>query len=387
MADGYGEQIHRCFNCGYCKFTSDYSDFNCPSYLRFQLDTYSTSGRLWLIRGWLGGEVEWSEHLEEILYSCVLCKNCVQQCPMRFSTDIVDWIIGARSDMMEKEKGRVPPAVASFLEDTYRLGNPLKAREPRGAWANGVKRYQAGDEYLLYVGCLGSYDVYGQEVARSLVDILKKAQVSFGILGDEEGCCGNEVYNLGETTLFQALAEKNIQKFNQLGVKKIVTLSPHSYNSIKNLYPKFGVNFEVQHYSRFLRHLIEKKAIRLSEKKLRVTYHDPCYLGRYNNVYDDPREVLQSIPGVALIEMPRNRENALCCGGGGGNFVMDLLRGSPESSNRIRIREAYGTGAETIAVACPSCMTMLMDAAKVEGLDEKLAVKDLSQILRQAISG
>jgi len=306
---------------------------------------------------------------------------------MRFSTDIVDWIIGARSDMMEKEKGRVPPAVASFLEDTYRLGNPLKAREPRGAWANGVKRYQAGDEYLLYVGCLGSYDVYGQEVARSLVDILKKAQVSFGILGDEEGCCGNEVYNLGETTLFQALAEKNIQKFNQLGVKKIVTLSPHSYNSIKNLYPKFGVNFEVQHYSRFLRHLIEKKAIRLSEKKLRVTYHDPCYLGRYNNVYDDPREVLQSIPGVALIEMPRNRENALCCGGGGGNFVMDLLRGSPESSNRIRIREAYGTGAETIAVACPSCMTMLMDAAKVEGLDEKLAVKDLSQILRQAISG
>lgn len=386
MAEEYAKQIHRCFNCGYCKFTGDYSDFNCPSYVRFRLDTYSTAGRLWLIYAWLKGEVQWSEHLGEILYSCVTCKNCVQQCVMRFSDDIVDWIIAARSDLMEKEKGRIPPAVASFLEDIYRLGNPLKVREARGAWANGVKRYQAGDEYLLYVGCLGSHNEYGQEMARSIADILDKAGVSFGILGDEEGCCGNEVYALGEMTLFQTLAEKNIQKFKELGIKRVITLSPHSYNSMKSLYPNFGANFEVQHYTEFLHDLMEKKGVKLLETKAKVTYHDPCYLGRYNDIYDAPREILQSIPGIELVEMLRSRENSFCCGGGSGNFVMDLLRGSEESPSRIRAREAYDTGAEILAVACPSCMTMLTDAVKAEGLEEKLPVKDISQIVRQAMS-
>lgn len=381
----YAKQIHRCFRCGYCKFPSDYSDFNCPSYARFRFDTYSTSGRLWLIYAWLKGEIEWSEHLADILYTCTACKNCVEQCPMKFSSDIVDWIVAARSDMMEKEKGRIPPAVTSFLEDVYRLGNPLKERGRRDAWANGIKRYQPGDEYLFYVGCLGSYDEFGQRMAKSIASLLSETGVSFGILGNEENCCGNEVYLLGENELFQVLAERNIQKFKELGVKKVVTLSPHAYNIVKNNYPQFGAIFEVYHYTQLLHSLIKKGEVKLGEMKAKVTYHDPCFLGRYNQIYDEPREILQNIPGIELVEMERNKENSFCCGGGSGNFVMDLLRGSEDSPARIRVKEAYETGADILAVACPSCMTMLQDAIKVEDLEGKLAVKDISQIVAGAL--
>ncbi len=380
----YAKQIHRCFRCGYCKFPSDYSDFNCPSYARFRFDTYSTSGRLWLIYAWLKGEIEWSEHLADILYTCTTCKNCVEQCPMKFADDIVDWIVAARSDMIEKEKGRIPPAVTSFLEDVYRLGNPLKEMGKRDTWANGIKRYQPGDEYLFYVGCLGSYDEFGQRMAKSIASLLSETGVSFGILGNEENCCGNEVYLLGENELFQVLAERNIQKFKELGVKKVVTLSPHAYNIVKNNYPQFGAIFEVYHYTQLLHSLIKKSEVKLGEMKAKVTYHDPCFLGRYNGIYDVPREILQSIPGVELIEMERSRENSFCCGGGSGNFVMDLLRGSEDSPARIRVKEAYETGADILAVACPSCMTMLQDAIKVEDLEGKLAIKDISQIVTES---
>ncbi len=386
MAEEYAKQIHRCFNCGFCKFAGDYCDFNCPSYVRFRLDTYSTSGRLWLIRGWLKGELKWSEHLGEILYSCVTCRNCTQNCPMRFSDDIVDWIIAARSDMMEKEKGKIPPRVRDFLENVYNHGNPMKRKKSeRDAWAEGIKLYQSSDEYLFYVGCLGSYDELGQSMARNTAQLFNKAGVSFGILGNDEGCCGNEVHNLGETELLRMLAENNISRFREMEVKKIITLSPHSYNIMKNSYPEFGGDFEVYHYTQFLNRLLKEGRIKPSAAAgLRITYHDPCFLGRWNGIYNEPRKILESIPGVRLEEMKRSREDSFCCGGGSGNFAMDLLGGSPESPDRIRVREAHETGAEVLAVACPSCMTMLSEAVKTEGLEEKLVVKDISGILNEA---
>jgi len=381
----YASQIHRCFRCGYCKFPTDYSSFNCPSYMRFRFDTYSTGGRLWLINAWLRGEVEWSEHLAEILYACTTCKNCAEQCPMKFAPDIVDWIIGARGDMVEK--GKVPPRVSRFFEAVYGYGNPLKLlRSDRSAWANGTKTYAPGDEYLLYVGCLGSYDENAQKMARSLVHVLETAGVSFGILGNDEECCGNEIYLLGEMGLFQALAEKNCQQFKELGVRKIVTLSPHAYNTMKNNYPAFGGSFELCHYTQLLNDLIKKNKIRPSQAKAKITYHDPCFLGRYNNIYDEPRQILQSIPGLELVEMEQNRRDAFCCGGGSGNFINDFLAGSRDSPARVRAREAYETGADTLAVACPSCLTMLIDGVKAEDLDDKLAVKDISQILEKSLS-
>ena len=381
----YTSQIHRCFRCGYCKFPTDYSSFNCPSYRRFRFDSYSTGGRLWLIYAWLKGDIEWSEHLAEILYACTTCKNCVEQCPMKFAGDIVDWMVGARSDMVEK--GKIPPRVARFFEAVHGYGNPLKLlRSDRGAWADGTKRYESGDEYLFYVGCLGSYDENAQKMSKSLAELLNKAGVSFGILGSEEECCGNEIYMLGEMGLFQSLAEKNTQQFKELGVKKIVTLSPHAYNVMRNNYSAAGANFQVYHYTQLLSDLIKKNKIKLSQNKAKVTYQDPCFLGRYNKIYDEPRQILQSIPGIELIEMERNRQDAFCCGGGSGNFVMDLLAGSEDSPGRVRVREAYETGADTLGVACPSCLTIFTEAAKTEDLDTKLAVKDISQIVMGSLS-
>jgi len=378
----YTEQIHRCFRCGYCKFPSNYSEYNCPSFSRFRFETYSTGGRLWLLWAWVKKEVEWSENLAKIMFSCVTCKNCVEHCPMKFKNDIVDWIVSARKDIIER--GAVLSSVRDFLNNIHKYGNPWgEAREKRAVWAKDVKRYKPGDELLFYVGCVGSYDERGQRMARSFAELLEKADVSYGILGSEEECDGNEVYVLGEMGLFQELAEKNTRKFKELNVKKVVTLSPHAYNAMKNKYPRHGT-FEVFHYTEVLLKIIQEAKLKLSELNVKVTYHDPCFLGRYNNIYEVPRKILKNIPGIKLIEMDRNRENSFCCGGGSGNFVMDLLGGSEESPSRIRVREAYETGAEILVVACPSCLTMLEDAVKNEGLEKELFVRDISELLKEA---
>lgn len=378
----YAQQIHRCFRCGYCKFPSDFTDFNCPSYSRFRLETYSTGGRLWLIWAWLKKEIEWSEHFAEIVFSCATCRNCVEQCPMKFSDDIVDWIVSARSDMVEN--GLVLPHIRDFLNNISKHGNPWgTARSKRDAWAEGIRRCKPGDEYLFYVGCVGSYEERGQRMAMNFAELLDEAEVSFGILGAEEDCDGNEAYTLGEMGLFQELAKKNVQKFKELEVKKVVTLSPHAYNSMKNKYPRFG-DFQVFHYTQLLLEMIKQGKIELSELKAKVTYHDPCFLGRYNGVYDAPREILKSISGIELTEMERTRENSFCCGGGSGNFVTDLLGRSEESPSRIRVREAHGAGAEILVVACPSCMMMLDDAVKDEGLEDELTVKDIAELVKES---
>ncbi|MFW9994370.1 MAG: (Fe-S)-binding protein [Candidatus Odinarchaeota archaeon] len=374
----YTDQIHRCFRCGYCKFPGDFNGYNCPSYARFRFESYSTGGRLWLVHAWQNGEVEWSKHLAEILFSCVTCKNCVEQCPMRFSDDIVDWIIEARGDMIEK--GQVLPQVNEFLGNIYETGNPWGLLEARDKWARNVKRYSDGDKYLFYVGCAGSYDPRGQKAAKALASLLDRLGVSYGILGSEEVCDGNEVHALGETGLFKELAGKNVETFKKHGVRKMVTLSPHSYNIMRNKYLGFGA-IEVIHYTQLLSKLIKENKMDLPTTNAKVTYHDPCYLGRHNGEYEAPREILKSIPGIKIAEMERNRENAFCCGGGSGNFVFDLLGRSGESPSRIRIREAHKTGAEYLITTCPSCKIMLDDALNAEGLEKELAVVDLSEFV------
>jgi Fe-S oxidoreductase len=221
-------------------------------------------------------------------------------------------------------------------------------------------------------------------MARSLAGVLNAAGVSFGILGNDEECCGNEIYMLGEMGLFQTLVEKNSQKFTELGVKKIVTLSPHAYNVMKNHYPALGASFEVCHYTQLLADLIKENKLKFSQNKVKITYQDPCFLGRYNKIYEEPRQILRSIPGLELVEMEKNRADSFCCGGGSGNFIMDLLAGGEDSPARVRVREAYVTGADTLAVACPSCLTMFTDAVKSEDLDGKLTVKDISQIVKES---
>lgn len=381
---GYKALVHRCFRCGFCKLTYDYSavGFNCPIYHRFRLETYSPGGLNWLIRAALvTGTIKWTEHLSQILYSCTMCGNCVEACRFDFRKDLLNMFRQAREDVVDRQLG-LPGKVGQFLENVYLYGNAFReARETRGAWAQGLPltHFRKGDEYLYYVGCVGSYDSRSRGAARALGSLLLKAGVSFGILGEEEECDGNEVRLLGEQGLFERQRDRNVERFRELGVKKIVTLSPHSYNTIKNDYQ---ADFQVLHYTQLLRDLLRSGAVPVPrDLRARVTYHDPCFLGRHNGEYDAPREMLRSIPGIEMVEMERTRNTAFCCGGGGANFYTGISARGKEQASNARIREAADAGAGVLAVACPVCLMMLEDAVKSEGLDDRLVVRDIAELL------
>ncbi|UCG01914.1 MAG: (Fe-S)-binding protein, partial [Candidatus Heimdallarchaeota archaeon] len=257
-------------------------------------------------------------------------------------------------------------------------------RNERDVWAKGINLFSNDNDYLFYVGCAGSYEKQGQRMATTIADFLKAAGISFGILGSNEDCDGNEVLFIGEKGLFRELADRNAKKYRELGVKKIITLSPHGYNAMKNKYGNLG-EIEIYHYTQVFSELINDKNLEFSSINAKVTYHDPCFLGRYNKIYDAPRELIRWIPGVELVEMERTRDNSFCCGGGSGNFVFDLLGRSTDSPSRIRVREAYETGATQLIVSCPSCYCMLDEAIKTEGLENKLAIKDISELVIESI--
>ncbi|MBN1380595.1 MAG: (Fe-S)-binding protein [Deltaproteobacteria bacterium] len=381
----YKDLIHRCFRCGYCKFPTHWDDVtNCPSYARFRMESYSNGGRLWLIYAWLTGEIPWSEHLTQILYTCTSCKSCVEKCPLSFNEDIVNMTVAAKAAMVEM--GRLPNLVKKFFQNVQLYGNPYGIdAQKRSDWMNGmpVESY-GGQEYLYYVGCEGAYDTRAQKAARATAQLLIDGGVSFGVLGNEELCDGNEVDMMGEEALLENLATRNIQQFSDLGVKNIITLSPHAYNVFKNKYPEFGGHFNVYHSTQIFADLVKAGRLSLPDKSgARITFHDPCFLGRWNDEYTAPRKVIKAVKGADFIEMDRSKKGALCCGGGGGNFYTDFLGGSEESPARIRVREARDAKADILAVACPNCLTMLEDAAKAEGLDDQLKVMDIAEIFCQ----
>jgi Fe-S oxidoreductase len=218
-------------------------------------------------------------------------------------------------------------------------------------------------------------------MALSVGELLVKANVSFGILGEKEPSDGNEVNRVGERGLYEYMARNNIALFQELGIKKVITLSPHAFNAFKNDYPQWGGDFQTAHYTQVLSLLIkENKLTSNNDRNIRVTFHDPCFLGRHNKEYEAPRQILKSVPGVELVEMERTRHDALCCGGGGGNFFTDMLGAGPQSPARVRVREATATGSDLLVTACPKCYNMLDDAVKTEEAQDRIAVRDISQI-------
>jgi Fe-S oxidoreductase len=221
-------------------------------------------------------------------------------------------------------------------------------------------------------------------VARATAGILNKAGVDYGILGTKENCCGESIRKTGNEDLFKRLARENIKTFIDHGVKKIVVSSPHCYHTFKNEYPEFMVHFEVVHISQFLCELMAQGRLTLSKAfDHKVTYHDPCYLGRHNTVYDDPRTVLTRVPGLELIEMPESRENSLCCGGGGGRIWMETVKG--ERFSDLRVAQAVETGAEVLATACPYCIANFEDSRLALKDEHALAIKDITEIVAEAI--
>ena len=344
-----------------------------------------------MLQALLDDKIELTDRVVELTNECTNCNWCTERCPNNsfvgeVFVDVATILEVFRRELVER--GRVLPKVRDFLENIDKFGNPWGlARKKRGDWAEGTgtRRYRRGDHFLYYVGCPGSYDPRAMKSAKALGEVLLESGLSFGVLDRDEHCDGNDVKTLGEEGLFRSIAEKNIQQFKELGVKRIVTLSPHAYHTIRNHYPRYDGYFEVMHHTQFLRDLIKNGKLDVSKGlKARVTYHDPCFLGRYNMEYEAPREILRDVPGIELVEMGRNRAHSFCCGGGGANFFTDLLGGGENSPGRIRVREAYSAGAEILAVACPICAIMLEDAVKDEELEEKVSVKDVSEIVKES---
>ncbi|HDP79655.1 MAG TPA: (Fe-S)-binding protein [Spirochaetes bacterium] len=381
----YRELLHRCFRCGWCKLPSDFSDINCPAYLMHRFESFASGGRLWLIDAWLNGAVQTSERFLRILYSCATCKNCVETCGVPGIKEyLVDMVIAAREEAVNR--GVIPPAVKDYFQNIYNWGNPYKrARAERADWAAGMDVPLYTDQpFLLYIGDEGSFDEAGARMSRSVAKLFSRLGISYGILGEREVSDGNEVRTMGERGLFDYLAEESLGVFSELGITDIITVSPHSYNSFRNYFPREGSPINARHYTQALAGEIGKG---LPMKKIgrTVTYHDPCYLGRWNGEYYAPRTVLAAIPGMDFREMDRNGASSLCCGGGGGNFYSDAIGSGPDSAARARVREAAATGADTLAVSCPVCYKMLDDAVKDEGLEGKLEVRDVSELVNEAL--
>jgi Fe-S oxidoreductase len=382
----YAEILHRCFRCGYCKLPGNYIDFACPTYVAFRFETYSPGGRMWLLRAWLDKKLEPSRRFQEILFSCTACGNCVEQCAL---TKIKDQLLlaftAAKAALVEE--GKVPPSVRDCLTKLQKYGNPYGlARKKRTSWVEDTEVEIFSDqEFLFFPGDVGAFDSRGQEITRSVAALLKRLNVSFGILGDTEVSDGNEANAMGESDLFTVLAEENIRHFNELNVKKIITLSPHGYNALKKEYPALGGSYEVFHYTQILAAHAGRLSFKNHLPALPVTYHDPCYLGRHNWEYGSARKILAALPGVEIREMSRSRQNALCCGGGGGNLFTDIIGNGPESPARIRVAEARDTGAALLVVSCPTCAVMLGDAVKSTNMDERIQVREISEIVNDRL--
>jgi len=320
---------------------------------------------------------------DEILYACTTCNLCVKNCPRQVK--IIDVIRAMRS--MIAETGAIPQNLRPILGSVHSHGNPwAEDRSKRINWTQGleVPTFGPDTDYFLFICCTSAFDQRSQKIARAIVTLLRAAGVSFGIIGNEESCCGESVRKIGDEALFTKLAEQNIALFKEKGVKKIITTSPHCFTTFSKEYPELGGQFEVQHYSQFLsKQVQEGKLTPKNALDKKVVYHDPCYLGRHNEVYGDPRDLLKAIPGVELMEFSQNKAFSLCCGGGGGRLWMET-KAEQRFSDKKMI-EAADRGAQILATACPYCITLFEDSRKGTGKEEQIEVKDLTELLQASL--
>ena len=368
-----GGYFKRCFQCGLC-------DTVCPwnrvrNFSMRKIVRQATFGLT---------EIE-----SEDIWRCTTCGRCPQHCPR----DVRQIDSGVALRRIATEYGVFPDPVKPIKTIAASLvaeGNPLsEERKKRADWAKeaGVKSFEEGMEILYFPGCYLSYDPRMKKVAKATAAILKKAGVEFGILGTKESCCGESIRKTGDEELFKRLARDNIKGFIDNGVKKILVSSPHCYHTFKNEYPEFMVNFEVVHITQFLVELIKEGRLEIKdglEKK--ITYHDPCYLGRHNGVFDEPREVLRRVSGLELVEMPDCFEDSLCCGGGGGRIWMETPKG--ERFSDLRLEQAIDVGAEVLVTACPYCITNFEDSRitiEDQGDAKAIEIKDITEIIAEVI--
>jgi Fe-S oxidoreductase len=365
-----GDAFKLCFQCGLC-------DAVCPwnrviSFSMRKIVREATFGMT---------DIE-----SEDIWRCTTCGSCPQQCPR----DVRQIESGVSLRRLATEYGIFPNAVKPLRTVSASLtgaGNPLgEERKTRADWAKGlpVKPFTEEMDLLYFPGCYLSYDPRLKKVAVATAKILNQAGIDFGILGAKESCCGESIRKTGNEELFKRLARENIKTFVDHGVKKILVSSPHCYHTFKNEYPEFMVNFEVVHISQYLYELINSGRLEFTKEYGRkVTYHDPCYLGRHNGLYDEPRQALTSIPGLELVEMPDSRRNSLCCGGGGGRIWMETPKG--ERFSDIRVEQATAVGAEVLVTSCPYCIANFEDSRLALKDDVTLEIKDITEIIQEVI--
>lgn len=332
---------------------------------------------------------------EEELWACTTCRNCEDACPVM--NQHVDTIIDLRRYLVMTE-GKMDPEAQRAMTNIERQGNPWGlSKKDRENWREEdetlnvptVKELEKeGEEfeYLFWVSSMGSYDNRSQKIAMAFARLMNKAGIKFAILGNKERNSGDTPRRMGNEFLFQELAEKNIKEFEKNDIKKIVTIDPHAYNIFKNEYPDFGFEAEVYHHTELLAELINEGRLEPKEAvNEKITFHDSCYLGRYNEVYNPPRDILQSIPGVEYVEMKRNKENGMCCGAGGGMMWMEETSGN--RINEARTEQALEVNPNTISSGCPFCLMMLTDGTKAKEVEEEVTTQDVAEVLERSIFG
>ena len=422
-----GLDLYSCTECGRCQT-------HCPTYITGKPLTHKGVNQD--LKGWIWANEQWVEEgrnaagqveaLPEIvgnllkpetIWACTSCGWCEQACPVFIEN--IPRLIDMRRYQVQV-KAEFPAEIQRVFEGIERQGNPWGiGQDRRDEWAEDLHLPTWGDgggpyEYLFFVGCAGSYDDKQKKVSRALVKILREAGVSFATLSKQEACNGETARRMGNEYLYQTMAKTNIELWNGMDVKAVITQCPHCFNTIKNEYPEFGGNYRVINHTELINELLKTKRIKLSQvMNQKLTYHDPCYLGRHNGVYDAPREVLAAIPGLEVVEMQRSKREGFCCGAGGGRMWMEEHIGTRINHNRVNevaltlkhaedpstpfpsatdkekpgqvgdYKDRGGTG--TVAVACPFCSTMLKDAINDTGREENLQVKDITELVADAL--
>ena len=323
----------------------------------------------------------------EVLWDCTNCLTCTTRCPK--DVHPADVIIGLRGYIVGEGRG-VPPRVRDALMSAFTRGNTLGyATEGRDQWAEDldftVKNVldEGETDLLFYVGCTPAYDPRIQPVTRSLATIFRQAGIEFGTMGIDEMCCGNEIRRIGEAEGFEDMVAGFHEMLQEFQARRMVAVSPHCFNAFKNEYGELP--FSVQHYTQLLTELLDGGRLALNKQvRRKVTYHDPCFLGKHNQIYDEPRYILQRIPGVEFEDLDRSRERSVCCEGGGGRMWAEGTNVEERLAHQ-RVRDALDLGAEVLAVACPFCLLTLEDAVKILGVDEQIQVMDIMELIAQAM--
>ncbi len=364
-----GEAFRKCFQCGLCTASCPWNQVR--TFLPHKMITESKFGLVEL------GEEGW--------WLCSTCNMCVSRCPRGVA--ITDVIRAVRNITTDSVPRAVPESLRSAVASLKSAGNPWGgARADRAGWARDLAIPPVSEERqtLYFSCCVPAFDPKMGHVARAAAKLLQQTGADFGIVGTEENCCGESVRKAGNYDLFNRLAAGNIKAFRQSGVKRIITSSPHCYVTFKDEYPNLGGSFEVLHLTQYLARAIDEGKLALKKPfPKKVVYHDPCYLGRHSNIYDEPRKVLGSIPGLELMDEMKSREQSLCCGGGGARIWMETKKG--ERFSDILVEQAVELGAEVLATACPYCILNFKDSVLTMGKEEKLEVRDVSEIVDEVL--